>query len=100
MRGDRKTMIVNSSFLLSTILLIFYWGSVLPFDQRNNAMTEEVISALDRVLDFYERDYKSINLDGSFGLRVAQGELNIDQIKELILKTHLFHSHRTLINLI
>lgn len=72
-------MIVNSSFLLSTILLIFYWGSVLPFDQRNNAMTEEVISALDRVLDFYERDYKSINLDGIFGLRVAQGELNIDQ---------------------
>lgn len=72
-------MIVNSNFLLSTILLIFYWGSVLPFDQRNNAMTEEVISALDRVLDFYERDYKSINLDGIFGLRVAQGELNIDQ---------------------
>lgn len=68
-------MIVNSSFLLSTILLIFYWGSVLPFDQRNNAMTEEVISALDRVLDFYERDYKSINLDGIFGLRVAQGAL-------------------------
>lgn len=82
-RGDRKTMIVNSNFLLSTILLIFYWGSVLPSDQRNNAMTEEVISALDRVLDFYERDYKSINLDGIFGLRVAQGELNIDQISDI-----------------
>lgn len=46
-------------------------------------MTEEVISALDRVLDFYERDYKSINLDGIFGLRVAQGELNIDQISDI-----------------
>ena len=46
-------------------------------------MTEEVISALDRVLDFYERDHKSINLDGIFGLRVAQGELNIDQISDI-----------------
>lgn len=48
-------------------------------------MTEEVISALDRVLDFYERDYKSINLDGIFGLRVAQGELNIDQISDILV---------------
>ncbi|XP_022798729.1 UPF0764 protein C16orf89-like [Stylophora pistillata] len=68
-------MIVDLRFLPSTILFLSFCGSVLPFDQRNDAMTEEVISALERVLDFYEREYKSINLDGIFGLRVAEGAL-------------------------
>lgn len=34
-------------------------------------MMEEVIFVLDRVFDFYEWDYKSINLDGIFGFWVV-----------------------------
>ena len=47
--------------------------STVSNDRKNNDLTQEVISSLNRVLDFYHRDYKSINLDGIFGLRVAQG---------------------------
>ena len=32
------------------------------------------MSSMNRVLNFFKRDYKSINLDGIFGLRVEQGE--------------------------
>ena len=43
-------------------------------DQENEVLTQQVFSALNRVIDFYRRDFKSINLDGIFGLRVAQGK--------------------------
>ena len=58
-----------------TFLLVLYFGSVLPDNQRSNDdLTQEVVSSMNRVLNFFKRDYKSINLDGIFGLRVAQGE--------------------------
>lgn len=68
----KKTMLAG---LRLTILLVLFLGSVLPYDQKSDDLTEDVISSLSRVLDFYDRDYKSINLDGIFGLRVAQGAL-------------------------
>ena len=43
-------------------------------DQENEVLTLQVFSALNRAIDFYRRDFKSINLDGIFGLRVAQGK--------------------------
>lgn len=43
-------------------------------DQENEVLTQQVFSALNRAIDFYRRDFKSINLDGIFGLRVAQGK--------------------------
>ena len=43
-------------------------------DQENEVLTRQVFSALNRAIDFYRRDFKSINLDGIFGLRVAQGK--------------------------
>lgn len=46
----------------------------IPYD-RNDYDPQEVISSLNRVLDFYRREFKSINLDGIFGLRVAQGNV-------------------------
>lgn len=60
---------------LITFLLVLYFGSALPDNQRSNDdLTQEVVSSMNRVLNFFKRDYKSINLDGIFGLRVAQGE--------------------------
>ena len=60
---------------LLTFLLVLYFGSARPDNQRSNDdLTQEVMSSMNRVLNFFKRDYKSINLDGIFGLRVAQGE--------------------------
>ena len=60
---------------LLTFLLVLYLGSALPDNQRSDDdLTQEVVSSMNRVLSFFKRDYKSINLDGIFGLRVAQGE--------------------------
>ena len=73
----KKTMLAG---LRLTILLVLFLGSVLPYDQKSDDLTEDVISSLSRVLDFYDRDYKSINLDGIFGLRVAQGKLNKEEL--------------------
>lgn len=56
---------------LSFVVLL---GPTLCDDQENEVLTQQVFSALNRVLDFYRRDFKSINLDGIFGLRVAQGK--------------------------
>jgi hypothetical protein len=62
---------VKSCCRLTFLLLCF--GSALPDNQESNDLKQEVISSMNRVLDFFKRDYKSINLDGIFGLRVAQG---------------------------
>lgn len=59
---------------LITFLLVLYFGSALPNQRSNDDLTQEVLSSMIRVLSFFKRDYKSINLDGIFGLRVAQGE--------------------------
>ena len=57
-----------------TFLFVSYLGSALPANQRSDDdLTQEVVSSIDSVLNFFKRDYKSINLDGIFGLRVAQG---------------------------
>lgn len=68
-------MILVKSCSRLTLLLVLCLGSALPYDQRSEDLKEEVISSLNRVLDFFKRDYRSINLDGIFGLRVAQGNL-------------------------
>jgi len=59
---------------LLTFLFVSYLGSALPDNQgSDDNLTQEVVSSMNRVLNFFKRDYKSINLDGIFGLRVAQG---------------------------
>ena len=59
---------------LLTFLLVLCSGSALPDNQRSHDdLTQEIVSSMNRVLNFFKRDYKSINLDGIFGLRVAQG---------------------------
>lgn len=59
---------------LLTFLLVLNLGSALPDNRRSDDdLTQEVVSSMNRVLNFFKRDFKSINLDGIFGLRVAQG---------------------------
>ena len=71
----RTRKMVGFRVKLLTFLLVLYFGSALPDNQRSNDdFTQEVVSSMNRVLNFFKRDYKSINLDGIFGLRVAQGE--------------------------
>ena len=67
-------MLVKLCSRLLTFLLVLCSGSALPDNQRSNDdFTQELVSSMNRVLNFFKRDYKSINLDGIFGLRVAQG---------------------------
>lgn len=37
---------------------------------------DEALNALDRLLKFFESDANDLNLDGVYGLRIAQGQLN------------------------
>ncbi len=42
-------------------------------DEDGATTVKEVLESLSRLVGFFERDYDSINLDGIFGLRVAEG---------------------------
>ncbi len=59
------------------------------------------LNALKRLLNFFESDANNLNLDGLYGLRIAQGQLNhLDQVltssinKQFYLtdKNHIIHS--------
>lgn len=34
-----------------------------------------VLKAVGNIIEFYQRDYKNLNIDGLFGLRVLEGKL-------------------------
>lgn len=54
------------------LCIAFLSQATLPYE-KNDDLVQNLIYALNRVLDFYHRDVMSVNLDGIFGLRVAQG---------------------------
>ena len=60
-----------SFFAFSLTLLLL--GSAIPYDPTKDDLVEDVFKSLDNALDFFYRARKTINLDGVFGLRVAQG---------------------------
>ncbi len=43
------------------------------FTRGNTDWISRVIISLNKVVDFFRKDYDSVNLDGVFGLRVAEG---------------------------
>ncbi|KAK3587085.1 hypothetical protein CHS0354_014960, partial [Potamilus streckersoni] len=61
--------------LLLLVLGIFgIQGFVTPELQNvDDLLARNVYLALDKMLDFFRKDYSSINLDGLFGLRLGQG---------------------------
>ena len=49
-------------------------GKYLRNYNRGNDLIHKVLESLKRLIFFFERDYDSINLDGIYGLRLAEGE--------------------------
>ncbi len=43
------------------------------FTRGNADWISRVLISLNKVVDFFRKDYDSVNLDGVFGLRVAEG---------------------------
>lgn len=55
------------------------------------------LNALQRLLNFFESDARNVNLDGLYGLRIAQGQLNalklsIDHENSLTDKNHIIYT--------
>lgn len=73
---QRKVSMRGNSYLLLALCLCFVaLLKATPVLEANDDVAQKVISALNNALNFYHRDFRSINLDGIFGLRVAQGKL-------------------------
>ena len=51
-------------------------GSTLPSSELRVKYGDQVLAALERLLDFFESDTNHLNLDGLYGLRIAQGQLS------------------------
>ena len=61
------------SFLAAVAFAVLI--TVSDTSSNDDTLTKETLSALERVVAFYERDYHSVNLDGVFGLRFAEGKV-------------------------
>ncbi|UJR14146.1 hypothetical protein I4U23_001140 [Adineta vaga] len=73
-------LIVYISFLLTCHLHI----SALQSSQLHLKSAGSALNALERLLNFFESNPTNLNLDGLYGLRIAQGQL---QILEQLLKS-------------
>lgn len=92
----------NSYLLLALCLCFVALLKATPVLEANDDVAQKVISALNNALNFYHRDFRSINLDGIFGLRVAQGAflsiLNDVQDGQLRLEDHILKQVKGLYN--
>jgi len=52
------------------------YSSGLPSPELHIKYGGHALSALQRLLNFFESDANNVNLDGLYGLRIAQGQLN------------------------
>jgi hypothetical protein len=59
--------------LLAVILVSLLLAASDARPKSRKGVTERVFRALERAVKFFEEDYKDLNLDGLYGLRVAQG---------------------------
>lgn len=62
-------LIVYSSFL--------YLPNVENSKNPENSLVRQVIDSLSNLLNFFQRDSVDLNIDGIFGIRIAQGQLQI-----------------------
>jgi len=53
-------------------------GDPVGRSDRQDRALWDVVEALEWTVDFFRRSYRDINLDGLYGLRIAEGQLNID----------------------
>jgi hypothetical protein len=70
-------------YILLLIFCIIYFPIynvyclTLPSPELNIKYGGQALNALERLLNFFESDVNNLNLDGLYGLRLAQGQLNI-----------------------
>ncbi len=79
-------------FIILMICPIVYNSSELHLKYAGQAL-----NALERLLNFFESDVNNLNLDGLYGLRIAQGQLNdlhdiLNQHIYLTDKNHIISS--------
>ena len=66
-------------FIIFIIILIIcnpIQTSNLPSSELNLKYGGHALNALQHLLNFFETDANNVNLDGLYGLRIAQGQLN------------------------
>ncbi|CAF1178845.1 unnamed protein product [Adineta steineri] len=87
--------------LILTISILFICTPISHTSESRIKYGGYALNALQRLLNFFESNADNLNLDGLYGLRIAQGQLNtLEQIlissrnKQIILtdKNHIIHS--------
>ncbi len=68
-----KSLIRNHTILFLSLVYLVTPSHSEHFTQAKNDWISRVLISLDKVIEFFFRDYDSVNLDGIFGLRVAEG---------------------------
>ena len=77
----RMKLITGRLIILFLVNTVFTFANGAPSGQyletgqiKDNNLIVKVLGTLKRLVDFFARDYDSINLDGIYGLRVAEGK--------------------------
>lgn len=74
-------------FIFLLIIQHIYGSNPSPLSELYIKYGSHALNALQRLLNFLESDAQNLNLDGLYGLRIAQGQLNaLDQ--HIALSSH------------
>jgi len=79
-------------FIIYSFIQIIY-SSTLPSPELHIKYGGLALNALERLLNFFESDINNLNLDGLYGLRIAQGQLDV--LHEILTSTSNEKSHIT-----
>ncbi|XP_076464882.1 uncharacterized protein LOC143296714 [Babylonia areolata] len=63
------------AFLVGVVLLPLFFISSHGDAQTSQAVLLSVVDAIEKLVGFYKANYNDLNLDGLFGLRVMEGQL-------------------------
>ena len=77
----RMKLITGRLIVLFLVNTVFTFGNGTLSGQyletgqiKDTNLIAKVLGTLKRLIDFFARDYDSINLDGIYGLRIAEGK--------------------------
>ncbi|RUS76489.1 hypothetical protein EGW08_015743, partial [Elysia chlorotica] len=86
---DKNTRLLTLSFIF---VLILYPFPPVYAQNNTNSDVNKVLTAIQMLVKHYQDEYRNLNLDGFFGLRVLEGQL------ELLISEHSLGQHRHLTN--
>lgn len=68
---------------MAAVVYVFALFLFLPLAKMKNVddYLSAVLRSIDKLIDFYEIDYHSLNVDGLFGLRVLEGK-NVTEFRD------------------